>query len=298
MLRENIVNLLSFIEVARESSFTRAAARLGVTQSTLSHSVKALEERLGVKLLIRTTRNVAPTQAGEQLLDILIPRLGEIDEKLSDLASNNNLPVGNIRIATSEHAAESFLWPKVREFLKTWPKINVELYIDNGFNNIVAERFDAGVRLGEHIEKDMVAVRISPDFRMRVVASPDYFAQHPMPETPEDLHLHECINFRLATAGSVYCWEFAREGREIKVKVKGRFIVNTIRQCVEAAIGGLGLAYAPDDLVKDALASGQLVEVLDDWCPVFPGYFLYYPNRQQHSFAFNLFIEAVRRHPR
>ncbi len=297
MLRENIVNLLSFIEVARECSFTKAAARLGVTQSTLSHSVKTLEERLGVKLLIRTTRNVAPTEAGEQLLNILVPRLGEIDEKLNDLASNNSLPVGNIRIATSEHAADAYLWPKVKAFLAAWPKINVELYIDNGFNNIVAERFDAGVRLGENIEKDMVAVRISPDLRMMVVGSADYFSRHTAPLTPDDLHLHECINFRLSTAGGIYCWEFAKDGQEIKVKVKGRFIVNTVRQCVEAAISGLGLAYVPEDLVKDALASGELVQVLDAWCPAFPGYFLYYPNRQQHSNAFNLFIEAVRRHP-
>ncbi|MDP9564906.1 UNVERIFIED_ORG: DNA-binding transcriptional LysR family regulator [Kosakonia oryzae] len=297
MLRENIVNLLSFIEVARECSFTKAAARLGVTQSTLSHSVKTLEERLGVKLLIRTTRNVAPTDAGEQLLNILVPRLGEIDEKLNDLASNNSSPVGNIRIATSEHAADAYLWPKVKEFLAAWPKINVELFIDNGFNNIVAERFDAGVRLGEFIEKDMVAVRISPDFRMKVVGSADYFSRHSAPVTPDDLHQHECINFRLSTSGGIYCWEFARAGQDIKVKVKGRFIVNTVRQCVEAASAGLGLAYVPEDLVNDALASGELVQVLEEWCPVFPGYFLYYPNRQQHSNAFHLFIEAVRRHP-
>ncbi|KZR34632.1 LysR family transcriptional regulator [Enterobacter genomosp. S] len=294
MLKDNFNDLLSFMVVARERSFTRAAAQLGVSQSALSHAMRNLEARLEVRLLTRTTRSVAPTEAGEQLFMRLSPHLLEIEQELTALRDTRNKPAGNIRLTVGEHAMSAVLWPVLKSFMAQYPDINVEVTVDNGLTDIVDGRFDAGVRLGEQVAKDMIAVRIAPDMRMAVVGSADYLHRFGVPETPEQLEQHRCMNMRLPTHGGLYAWEFEQDGREIRVRVDGQLILNSLPQRIDAAVNGLGLAYVPEDAILDALAEGRLVRVLEDWCPVFTGYHLYYPSRRQHTTAFALLIEALR----
>ena len=294
MLKDNFNDLLSFMVVARERSFTRAAAQLGVSQSALSHAMRNLETRLEVRLLTRTTRSVAPTEAGEQLLMRLSPHLLEIEQELTALRDTRDRPAGNIRLTAGEHAMSAVLWPVLKPFMAQYPDINVEVTVDNGLTDIVDGRFDAGVRLGEQVAKDMIAVRIAPDMRMAVVGSAEYLQRFGVPETPEQLDQHRCINMRLPTRGGLYAWEFERDGRELRVRVDGQLILNSLPQRIDAAENGLGLAYVPEDAVQDALAESRLVRVLEAWCPAFTGYHLYYPSRRQHTTAFALLIADLR----
>ncbi|MEG7497318.1 LysR family transcriptional regulator [Enterobacter hormaechei] len=294
MLKDNFNDLLSFMVVARERSFTRAAAQLGVSQSALSHAMRNLEARLEVRLLTRTTRSVAPTEAGEQLFMRLSPHLLEIEQELTALRDTRDRPAGNIRLNAGEHAMSTVLWPVLKPFMAQYPDINVEVTVDNGLTDIVDGRFDAGVRLGEQVAKDMIAVRIAPDMRMAVVGSAEYLQRFGIPKTPEQLDQHRCINMRLPTRGGLYAWEFERDGRELRVRVDGQLILNSLPQRIDAAENGLGLAYVPQDAVQDALAKGRVVGVLEAWCPAFTGYHLYYPSRRQHTTAFALLIAALR----
>ncbi|TCR91936.1 LysR family transcriptional regulator [Rhizobium sp. BK376] len=294
MLRENVNDLLAFVAVARERSFTRAAAQLGVSQSALSHTMRALEARLGLRLLTRTTRSVSPTQAGERLLLSLAPHFEQIEGELAALSELRDKPAGTIRITTGEHPAGTILWPALERLLPQYPDINVEMIIDYGLTDIVAERYDAGVRLGEQVAKDMIAVKIGPDMRMAVVGSPAYIARRGTPLTPQDLTDHTCINMRLPTYGGIYAWEFERDDREVKVRTEGQLVFNNIALRLNAALAGLGLAFLPEDVVLPHLEEGRLVRLLEDWCPPFPGYHLYYPSRRQSSPAFALLVDALR----
>lgn len=294
MLKENFNELQVFLVVARERSFTKAAGKLGVSQSALSHAIKALEERLNLRLLTRTTRSVAPTEAGERIIACLEPRLAELEQELDALIQVNGTASGNLRLSAGEHAVRSLLWPKLKPFLRQYPQINVELVVDNGFVDIVQGRFDAGVRLGESVDKDMVAVKIGPDLRMVVVGAPAYFAANSTPQTPHDLQYHQCINMRLPTAGGLYHWEFEKEGKPLRVKVEGQLTLGPLSERIDAVLSGFGLACIPEDMVQDLVTSGELVQVLTDWCPSFPGYYLYYPSRKQHPPAFALLIDALR----
>ncbi len=294
MQREDLVDLNAFMAVAEEKSFTRAAAKLGTSQSALSHTVRRLETRLGVRLLTRTTRSVAPTFAGERLLATLGPAFDTIGAEIASLSDLRDKPAGSIRITTSEHAATTLLWPVLSRFLPEYPDIQVELSIDSGLTDIVSDRFDAGVRLGEALAKDMVAVRIGPAVRMAVVGSPDYLARHPAPNSPQDLPRHTCINLRMLTAGGLYAWELEKDKREVRVRVDGQFVCNNVSMIVRAASAGLGLGFVMEDSVSDHLADGRLVRVLADWCPPFAGYHLYYPSRRQPSAAFALLVDALR----
>ncbi len=294
MRREELADLTSFLAVAEERSFTRAAAKLGVSQSALSHTVRRLETRLGVRLLTRTTRSVAPTEAGERLVETLRPALDEIDARLSALSALRDKPAGTIRINTSQGAAETILWPALERLLPEYPDIKVELAIDASFADIVAERYDAGVRLGEQVARDMISVRIGPDLRMAVVAAPGYLASHDAPRTPHDLAHHNCINLRLATLGGLYAWEFEKDGRELRVRVEGQLVFNTAPLVAQAARAGFGLACLPEDHVLVDIAAGSLVRVLGDWCPPFAGYHLYYPSRRQTTPTFALVVAALR----
>ena len=294
MLKDNFNDLLSFMVVARERSFTRAAAQLGVSQSALSHAMRNLEARLDVRLLTRTTRSVVPTEAGEQLLMRLTPHLLEIEQELTALRDRRDRPAGNIRLSAGEHAMSAVLWPVLKPFMAHYPDINIEVTVDNGLTDIVDGRFDAGVRLGEQIAKDMVAVRIAPDMQMAVVGSAAYFAKNGVPETPEQLEHHRCINMRLPTLGGLYAWEFTHDGREIRVRVDGQLTLNSLPQRLDAAVAGLGLAYVPEESAAAQLADGRLTRVLESWCPSFEGYHLYYPSRRQHTTAFTLLVEALR----
>lgn len=289
-----INDLHAFRTVARERSFTRAAAQIGVSPSALSHAVRTLEERIGIRLLTRTTRSVAPTQAGERLLAAIIPHLDGIEEELAAIGELRDKPAGTIRITTGIHAAQTVLWPALAPFLASYPDIEVELSVHSGFVDIVAERFDAGVRLGETIEQDMIAVRIASDMRMAAVASPAYLADRAPPLTPHDLSAHKCINLRFPTYGGLYVWEFEQEGRALNVRVEGQVIVNDIVLARAAAIDGAGIAYLPEDYVIGDVEAGRLVRVLGNWCPPFPGYHLYYASRRQMSPALGLLIEALR----
>lgn len=286
--------LAAFAAVARERSFTRAGAKLGVSPSALSQTIKGLEGRLGVRLLTRTTRSVAPTEAGDRLLQTVAPRFEEIEQALAALADMRERPAGTIRITAGEHAARSVLQPGLAKLLPDYPDIRVEIVVDYGMVDIVSEGFDAGVRLGEQVAKDMIALRIGPDMRMAVVGSPDYFAARAKPMSPQDLTDHNCINMRLPTYGGLFPWEFEKDGRELKVRVDGQLTFNTIRQRLDSALQGLGLAYMPEDVAAPCIASGQLVRVLEDWCPPFSGYHLYYPSRRHASPAFSLLLEALR----
>jgi DNA-binding transcriptional LysR family regulator len=290
----HINDLIAFLAVAKERSFTRAAARLGVSQSALSHTVRGLEERLGMRLLARTTRSVAPTEAGERLVRTVGPRFEEIDAELSALTELREKPAGTIRITTGEHAAEAILWPALARVLPRYPDIKAELMIDYGLTDIVTERCDAGVRLGEQVAKDMIAVRIGPDFCMAVVGAPSYFETKPRPKKPQDLTAHDCINIRLPTHGGIYAWEFEKRGRELKVRVEGQLVFNNIGLRRTAVLAGLGLAYLPEDQVQSYVSEGRLIRVLDDWCAPFPGYHLYYPSRRQVAPAFAVLVEALR----
>ena len=297
MVRESVNDLIAFLAVARERSFTRAAAKLGVSQSALSHTIRGLEARLGLRLLTRTTRSVAPTEAGERLLHTLGPRFEEIEAELAALSELRDKPAGTVRITTGEHAADTILWPAVARLLPNYPDIKVEIVIDHGLTDIVAERYDAGVRLGEQVAKDMIAVRIGPDMRMAVVGAPSYFTKRSRPRTPQDLTDHECINLRLPTYGGLYPWEFEKGGRELKVRVEGQLVFNNIALRLNAVLAGFGLAYVPEDHVQAHLADGRLVRVLGDWCPPFSGYHLYYPSRRQPAPAFAILVDALRHGP-
>lgn len=292
--RIDLNSLSSFIVVARERSFTRAAAQLGVTQSALSHSMRALEERLGVRLLARTTRGASPTEAGERLLLSLAPHYEGIETELAAIGELREKPAGTIRITTHDHAASTILWPKLSKLLPEYPDIQLEINIGYGLIDIVAERFDAGVRIGDQIAKDMIAVRISPDFRMAVAASPAYFANRPKPQTPQDLTSHNCGNLRMATHGGLYAWEFVQDGRALNVQVSGQIIFNTSAQLLNAALEGYALTYAPEDVIRPHVEAGRLVRVLEEWSPTFPGYHLYYPSRRQSLPAFALVVEALK----
>ncbi len=294
MKRDELGDLIAFLTVGEERSFTRAAARLGTSQSSLSHTVRRLEERMGVRLLTRTTRNVVPTDAGEQLMETLRPAFNDIRSRLDALSAMRQQPGGTIRITSSRHAAETILMPAVKRLMAEYREISVEISIDQRFVDLVTERYDAGVRLGESIEKDMIAVRIGPDLRMVVAGSPDYFARYPRPQTPHDLTGHNCINLRLPTLGGLYAWEFERDGRPLNVRVEGQFVSNDVPMIIDAALGGLGLACLPDDHLGPLVKSGRLVPVLEDWCPPFPGFHLYYPSRRLASPAFALLVEALR----
>ncbi len=294
MPRDNLNDVIAFLAVAREQSFTRAAAKLGVSQSALSHTIRALEERLGLRLLSRTTRSVAPTEAGQRLLRTVGPRFDEIGTELAALSELREKPAGTLRITAGEHAAETILWPALTRLLPDYPEIKVEICVDYGLTDIVAEHYDAGVRLGEQVAKDMIAVRIGPDMRMAAVSAPSYFARRPRPKKPQDLTAHDCINLRLPTHGGLYAWEFEKGGRELKVRVEGQLIVNNIALRLNAALAGLGLAYLPEDQVQTYLADGRLIRVLADWCPPFSGYHLYHPCRRQHAPAFALLADTLR----
>ncbi|NNH60885.1 LysR family transcriptional regulator [Rhizobium laguerreae] len=294
MPRPVVNDLIAFLAVARAQSFTKAAGRLGVSQSALSHTIRGLEERLGLRLLTRTTRSVSPTEAGERLLVSIGPRLDEIESELAALSAFREKPAGTVRINAGEHAADAVLWPALEKLLPDYPDINVEIIVDYGLTDIVAERYDAGVRLGEQVAKDMIAVRIGPDMRMAVVGAPAYFDSKPAPQTPQDLTDHNCINLRLPTYGSVYAWEFEKDGRELRVRVEGQLVFNNIALRLNAVLAGRGLAYMPENLVEAHLADGRLVRVLEDWCPPFSGYHLYYPSRRHTSPAFALVVDALR----
>lgn len=290
----NFNELVAFLTVARERSFTRAAAKLGVSQSALSQTVRGLEEKLGLRLLTRTTRSVSPTQAGERLLERVGPRFEEIQFEIAALSEMRERPAGTIRITAGEHSAISILAPVLARFLPDHPDINVEVIVDYGLTDIVAERYDAGIRLGEQLAKDMIAVRIGPEMRMAVVGAPCYFEQHPRPDVPQDLTAHNCINMRLPTHGTIYPWEFEKDGRELRVRVEGQTVFNNIAMRIDAVLNGLGLAYMPEDQVQSYIEDGRLIRVLEDWCLPFPGYHLYYPNRRHASPAFTLFVDALR----
>jgi len=294
MARDNFNDLVAFVAVARDRSFTKAAAKLGVSQSALSHSIRGLEARLGIRLLTRTTRSVSPTEAGERLFQNVGQRLEEIQAELGAIRELKGKPAGTIRITATENAAQAILLPKLAKFLLRYPDINVEIVIDYGLTDIVTQRLDAGVRLGEQVAKDMIAVRIGPDMRMAIVGAPSYFAKRSPPKKPQDLTDHNCINLRLPTHGGVYAWEFEKGSRELKVRVDGQLVVNGAAPMLNAALGGIGLAYLPEDLVGPYLAKGRLKRVLDDWCPPYTGYHLYYPSRRQHSAAFALLVDALR----
>jgi DNA-binding transcriptional LysR family regulator len=294
MPQENFNDLVAFLMVAREESFTKAAVKLGVSQSALSQTVRGLEERLGLRLLTRTTRRVSPTAAGERLLRTAGPRFEEIQAELTALTEMRDKPAGTVRITAGEHAAISVLAPALDKFLPDNPDVKVEITVDYGLTDIVAERYDAGVRLGEQVAKDMIAVKIGPEMRMAVVGAPSYFRQNPWPEKPEDLTGHNCIQIRMPTHGNILSWEFERDGHELRVRVEGQLVFNNIAMRLDAAKRGLGLAYMPDDQVAGQIARGELVRVLEDWCAPFPGYHLYYPNRRHASPAFALVVEALR----
>ncbi len=293
MKRENYNDLFAFIAVAREGSFTKAAAQLGVSQSALSHTIRALETSLGVRLLTRTTRSVSPTEAGERLLLTVRPRFAEIEAEIASLNELRDKPAGTIRITSAEHGADSVLWPKLSKFLPNYPDIKIEINIDYGMTDIVAQRYDAGVRLGDQVEKDMVAVRIGPDWRMAVVGTPRYFSKRPKPKTPQDLAEHDCINLRLPTHSELLAWEFEKNGHKLNARVQGQCTFNIGTQIFRAALKGFGLAYLPEDMVGQHVKKGHLVSVLRDWCQPFSGYHLYYPSRQA-SPAFKLVVDALR----
>lgn len=293
-MRENLNDLIAFVMVAKDRSFTQAAARLGLSQSSLSRTIRRLEEQVGVRLLTRTTRSVAPTEAGLRLLGTVAPRLDEIEAELVALGELRDKPAGAVRITASEHAAETVVWPRLSLALHDYPDVKVELVSDNGFVDIVAQGLDAGVRLGESVEKDMIAVRIGPDQRLVPVAAPAYFKQRSIPVSPQELVTHTCINLRLLGSGTLYAWEFQRDGHPVRVRVDGQLAFSSIHLAVEAALAGYGIAFVPEDAVRSHVARGALLQILDDWCPPIPGFHLYYPSRRQNSSAFQLVLNALR----
>ncbi|MFZ0854697.1 MAG: LysR family transcriptional regulator [Hyphomicrobiaceae bacterium] len=294
MQRGNLNDLRALVAVGRQRSFTKAAAKLGVSQSALSQTIRQLEARLGVRLITRTTRSVSPTEAGERLLRTVEPRFDEIDAELATIAELRERPAGTIRITATEYAIQSVLVPKLAKLLREYPDIKVEMTVDYGLSDIVAERYDAGVRSGEQVEKDMIAVRIGPDLRMAVVGASSYFKNRPEPKRPQDLIGHNCMNLRLPKHDSVYAWEFDKNGRELRVRVEGQLTFNATSQQIDAALAGLGLAYAPEGMVQPYITKGKLRRVLEDWCPSYSGYHLFYPSRRQSSAAFSLVVDALR----
>lgn len=294
MPRDGYSELIAFIHVAREGSFTRAAAQLGVSPSALSHAVRALETRMDVRLLTRTTRSVSVTEAGARLYERVAPRFEEIDAELAEATEQRKKPAGTIRITTAEYAANSILWPKLSKILPDYPDITVEITVDYTRSDIVSERYDAGVRLGDEVNKDMIAVRIGPDLRIAVVGSPAYFASRPKPKTPPDLSQHNCINLRLPTHGGLMVWDFRKGKREVNVRVSGQWIFNSISPVLRAALAGQGLGFMPEDLAMEHIQAGRLIRVLDDWCQPYAGYHLYYPSRRQSSGALAVIVEALR----
>ncbi|KVK53988.1 LysR family transcriptional regulator [Agrobacterium deltaense] len=294
MTRQNVNDLIAFLAVARERSFTKAAARLGVSQSALSHTVRQLEARLDVRLLTRTTRAVAPTEAGERLLERIGPHFDQIEVEMDALNELKEKPAGTIRIVAPDYAISHVLWPKVKAFAPTYPDIKVELLLDNGLSDIVTERYDAGVRMGEQLAKDMISARIGPDFRFAVVGTKSYFEGRTIPQRPQDLTQHDCINYRFPSSGTLYVWEFEENGREIKVRVDGQLVFNNIFHVLDAALAGHGLGYVPEEIALPHLAEGRLERVLEDWSPYWDGYHLYYPSRRQSSPAFVALVEALR----
>ncbi|MBU0913528.1 MAG: LysR family transcriptional regulator [Gammaproteobacteria bacterium] len=293
-MQENFNDLMAFVTVAKAKSFTKAAAQMGVSQSALSHTIKALEARLGIRLLTRTTRSVSPTEAGNRLLQSIAPRFEEISSELAALTEFRDKPAGTIRITTAEHAASFVLWPKLKEFLPDYPDIKIEINIDYGLTDIAAQNYDAGVRLGDQVAKDMIAVRIAPDMHMVVAAAPEYLATRAAPVHPSDLANHSCINLRFPTHGHIMIWEFEKEGHAIKVKVDGQLLFNNGSSILTATLAGFGLAYLPEDMALEHIQAGKLVSVLQDWCPTFPGYHLYYASRRQATPAFSLLVDALR----
>lgn len=294
MRHDELGDLIVFLAVAEERSFTRAAARLNTSQSALSQTVRRLEERLGIRLLNRSTRNVSPSEAGEELVATLRPAIADIDAQLAALSRFREKPAGLVRITAGQHAADTILWPAVERILPLYPDIKIELSIDSALTNIVEERFDAGIRLGEQLAKDMIAVPVGPDMRMAVVATPAYLEAHGLPETPNDLTRHSCINIRLPSAGGLYVWEFEKDGHEVNVRVDGQFLVNDMYTNVRAAEAGIGIAITMEDLVRRQIEEGSLKRVLDDWCPPFSGYHIYYPSRRQQSPAFEVLLKTLR----
>src|SRR5437762_1508400 len=291
MRRETLSDLLAFLAVARDRSFTKAAAKLGVSRSALSHTLRGLEARLGFRLLTRTTRSVSPTQAGERLLQTAGHHIEEIEAELEALSELRDKPAGSIRITATEYASNSVLLPKLAKLLPQYPDIKVEIIVDYGLTDIAAQRYDAGVRWGEQVAKDMIAVRIGPDMRMAVVGAPSYFEARPEPDEPRNLIHHNCITLRLPSHGGLYAWEFEKGGRELRVRVDGQLTYNTTAQMLNAALAGLGLAYVPEGWAQPYLAKGRLKRVLEDWCLPYSGYHLYYPSRRQSSAAFSLLVE-------
>lgn len=294
MKRGELTDMLWFLAVAEERSFTRAAAKLGTSQSTLSLTIKQLETRMGMRLLTRTTRSVSPTEAGERLIRAVAPRVADMESDIEALTALRDKPAGTVRITLSDHAFNWIVWPKLEPVLRDYPDIRLEMNVDNSFRNIVEERFDAGVRLGESLDKDMIAVRIGPDWRLVAVAAPSYLASHPTPQTPQDLVEHDCMNHRQGRSGGLYAWEFAKDGRELRVRVEGQLTFNTTMAMVPAALQGHGIAYVPENMVEDEIASRRLVRILDDWSPYFSGYYFYYPSRRQNSAAFGVVVDALR----
>src|SRR6266446_146864 len=294
MRKETLSDLISFLAVAQDRSFTKAAAKLGVSRSALSHTLRGLEARLGLRLLARTTRSVSPTAAGERLLAGVGHRIEEIEAELEKLSELREKPAGTIRITAHEHAVHAVLLPALSKLLPQYPDINVEVTIDYGLTDIVAQRFDAGVRSGGQVAKDMIAVRLGPDLRMAVVGAPSYFDTHSVPKRPQDLTAHSCINLRLPTHGGLYAWEFEKGRRELRVRVEGQLVLNGTTPMLNAAVAGLGLAYVPEDLAQPYVNTGALKRVLEDWCEPYSGYHLYYPSRRQSSPAFALMVDALR----
>ncbi len=294
MQRGNLDDLRALVAVGHERSFTKAAAKLGVSQSALSQTIRQLESRLGLRLLTRTTRSVSLTEAGERLMRTVEPRFEEIDTELEALSALRGKPAGTIRITAGDHAIKSVLWPRLSKFLAKYPDIKVEIVVDHGLTDIAAERYDAGVRWGEQVAKDMIAVRIGPDTRFAVVGAKSYFANRTPPKTPQDLINHNCINLYLPTYGGLYAWEFERDGRELNVRVEGQLVFNDIFQILDAAVAGFGLAYVPEAMAQPYLAKGRLKRVLEEWCAPWSGYHLYYPSRRQSSAAFGLLVDALR----
>lgn len=293
-VRENLGDIYAFVIVAREGSFTRAAARLGISQSALSHAMRNLEARLGFRLLTRTTRSVSPTDAGDRVLNAMAPRLDEIELELGALAELRDKPAGTIRITSSDHAVDTILLPKLGKLAHAYPDLRIEIVVDYAMTDIVAQRFDIGVRLGDHVAKDMIAVRIAPDMKMAVLAAPEYLQRFPRPMTPRDLTTHNCINMRLPTHGGLYAWEFEKDGEKINARVDGQWTFNTLAQIVNATLAGMGLAYFAADLARPHVERGELVSVLEDWCPSFPGLHIYYPSRRQSSRILSLVVDALR----
>ncbi|HAQ74412.1 LysR family transcriptional regulator [Stutzerimonas nitrititolerans] len=294
MAQSKVNDLQAFVAVAQDRSFTKAAARLGITPSALSHTMRALEERLGVRLLARTTRNVSTTEAGERLLRSIAPLFDQLAAEVEALGELRDKPAGTIRITCTDDSIEMSVRPMLAGFLREYPDITLEFYVDYGFTNVVEERFDAGIRLGEAISQDMIATRIGPDWRLVVVGAPEYLERNPLPETPYDLTRHACVNIRHRPSGAIYAWEFEKDGQDVTVKVEGQLVFNSMPHVINAAVDGIGLAYVTEDLARPYLADGRLEVILSDWCPYFSGFHLYYPNRRQASPAFSAFVEALR----